>query len=57
MENKVSQTIDAVAETNGAAPGAEQSAAQQEKTDDEIIDVAAKRVLDRYLPAFKELAK
>ena len=26
-------------------------------TDDEKIDVIAKRVLNRYLPAFKELAK
>lgn len=26
-------------------------------TDDEKIDVIAKRVLERYLPAFKELAK
>ncbi|MBQ9551884.1 MAG: type II toxin-antitoxin system Phd/YefM family antitoxin [Clostridia bacterium] len=26
-------------------------------TDDEKIDIVAKRVLNRYLPAFKELAK
>ncbi len=26
-------------------------------TDDEIIDIVAKRVLQRYLPAFKALAK
>lgn len=26
-------------------------------TDDEKIDIIAKRVLERYLPAFKELAK
>ncbi len=26
-------------------------------TDDEKIDIVAKRVLERYLPAFKELAK
>jgi len=26
-------------------------------TDDEKIDIVAKRVLQRYLPAFKELAK
>ena len=28
-----------------------------EITDDEKIDVAAKRILNRYKPAFKELAK
>ena len=28
-----------------------------ELTDDEKIDIVAKRVLERYLPAFKELAK
>ncbi len=26
-------------------------------TDDEKIDIVAKRILERYLPAFKELAK
>ena len=26
-------------------------------TDDEKIDIVAKRVLEKYLPAFKELAK
>lgn len=28
-----------------------------ELTDDEKIDVAAKRILDKYRPAFEELAK
>ncbi len=28
-----------------------------ELTDDEKIDIVAKRILERYLPAFKELAK
>lgn len=33
------------------------SAAVFELTDDEKIDVVAARVLKRYMPAFKELAK
>ncbi|MCD8041009.1 MAG: type II toxin-antitoxin system Phd/YefM family antitoxin [Clostridia bacterium] len=28
-----------------------------ELTDDEKIDIVAKRILEKYLPAFKELAK
>lgn len=26
-------------------------------TDDEVIDIVSKRILEKYLPAFKELAK
>ena len=31
--------------------------AMLELTDDEIIDITASRVLERYLPAFRELAQ
>ena len=35
----------------------EQAVAYAEETDDEKFDAAARYILERYLPAFKELAK
>ena len=44
-------------QNNQCSSKQEQTFAYPEKTDDEKIDATARYILERYLPAFKELAK